>query len=489
MKSQKGFTLVAVTVYVIVIALVIGVIASVTSFFYSNNKYIDESGKDAAQFDTFNMFFLEDVKKEGNEIVGLKASDENAVMTKTIEFSDGTVYTIKDDGIYRNKVKICSNVNSNSGFKCENKNGQILVTANLTFGDTFAKNVEYLAQGKVKGAYSYEIIDPQEANSPDLATNMTPVIWNGNSWETTTEDNPDWYNYDKGINQWANAVIGTYNPGIDLGTGEDYSFYVWIPRFEYDPEVVSIKFVNGNAKSDMTHPAFSKTYNPNLTDATVESQQIELEGFWVSKFRANENYGFCNIAEAPINLNLAGYFEWFIDQLSNNQDTQDIIAPIINDSRIMHIQTNTDYGAILYLTLCVLDGKIPQFQNTAERIMDEEYSTTGNMTGVFETNIAEGQLVSALYSSVDYPCQDKEYYKDGTYDSHFYIARIADNTSNSISNLASDRFLGTGLNFIEGQEIIEDYGKIYLRDETGAQIVDIETNSTFHIVIMRTDAR
>ena len=40
MKSDKGITLISITIYVIVMAIVVGVVAIISTFFYSNMNAI-----------------------------------------------------------------------------------------------------------------------------------------------------------------------------------------------------------------------------------------------------------------------------------------------------------------------------------------------------------------------------------------------------------------------------------------------------------------
>lgn len=104
MKSEKGITLLSLIIYIITLTLVIAMLASVSDMFFLNTKYITESGKYISEFNKFNMYFIEDVK---NNRSTYKISDSEII------FEDGTIYTYKespDNSIYRNKVKICSNI-------------------------------------------------------------------------------------------------------------------------------------------------------------------------------------------------------------------------------------------------------------------------------------------------------------------------------------------------------------------------------------------
>ena len=104
MKEERGITLVSLIIYIILLIFAISILAIVSDMFFSNTKYITENGKYISEFNKFNMYFIEDVKKNKNTY---------EVTEHQIIFEDGTVYTYQeapDNSIYRNKVKICTNI-------------------------------------------------------------------------------------------------------------------------------------------------------------------------------------------------------------------------------------------------------------------------------------------------------------------------------------------------------------------------------------------
>lgn len=104
MKSNKGITLLSLIIYIISLTLVISILSIVSKFFYSNTQNIMDKGKYISEFNKFNMYFIEDVKNN---------KQTYSVTDNEIIFADGTVYTFngqEDNGIYRNKVKICKNI-------------------------------------------------------------------------------------------------------------------------------------------------------------------------------------------------------------------------------------------------------------------------------------------------------------------------------------------------------------------------------------------
>lgn len=108
MKSEKGITLIMLIVYIIILLLIVGILNSINNMFTSNLNYITENSKYVSEFNKFNMYFIEDVKNNRNAQV-IQSETQSEVI-----FDDGTKYTysIQDKGIYRNKVKICNNIES-----------------------------------------------------------------------------------------------------------------------------------------------------------------------------------------------------------------------------------------------------------------------------------------------------------------------------------------------------------------------------------------
>lgn len=104
MKTQKGITLLSLIIYMIVLTIVIAMLATISELFFSNTKYITENSKYIAEFNKFNMYFIEDVKKNKT----IKSISDNEIVLE-----DGTTYYYQaspDNSIYRNKVKICKNI-------------------------------------------------------------------------------------------------------------------------------------------------------------------------------------------------------------------------------------------------------------------------------------------------------------------------------------------------------------------------------------------
>ena len=78
MKSQNGVTLVQLTIYLIAMLVVIGMMTTLSNFFYGKINIIREASRYAAEFDKFNTHFVKDVESELEAIQ--KQKKENIAM-------------------------------------------------------------------------------------------------------------------------------------------------------------------------------------------------------------------------------------------------------------------------------------------------------------------------------------------------------------------------------------------------------------------------
>ena len=143
MKSEKGITLTALVLYIMVATIVIGTMAIVSSFFFSNIKLVRDQDKYAVEFNKFNMFFVNDVKN--NKTAQIEAHK--------ITFEDGTIYEYKtsEQAVYRNNTKITNLVQeltfTADTYQVENTNTvKNLVRVFMSIGkrENFQKEIEYV---------------------------------------------------------------------------------------------------------------------------------------------------------------------------------------------------------------------------------------------------------------------------------------------------------------------------------------------------------
>ena len=141
MKSENGITLTSLVIYIVVATIVIGTMAIVSSFFFSNMNLIRYQDQYAVEFNKFNMFFINDVKS--NKTAQIQANQ--------IIFEDGTTYqySAENKSIYRNNVEVAKQVESlnftTENYQVENTT-KILINVEMSIGEreNFNKTVQYV---------------------------------------------------------------------------------------------------------------------------------------------------------------------------------------------------------------------------------------------------------------------------------------------------------------------------------------------------------
>lgn len=151
MRRDRGITLTSLILYVSLILIALGILATLTSNFQVNIKDLNQEGTNNYEFDKFNVSFLQEVKKDGNEISSVNASE--------IIFTTNNKYTFKDNCIYLNDtIKIAENIESCS-FSTELIDKKTVITVNIKPKKAEEKNVEYVLN------YSSDFSDIEDENS------------------------------------------------------------------------------------------------------------------------------------------------------------------------------------------------------------------------------------------------------------------------------------------------------------------------------------
>lgn len=154
MRTEKGVTLITVTIYIIVTLIMISIITVLTSYFYKNVDIQSISQNFNQQYTKFNSYFVKEVNKRGNKVVDIQSvsipqdEEENAEINTSqqnyIVFSSGNQYTYipKNQGIYMNKVKIAQNITGCTFATHKEENGKTTVTVTI-LGDNFERETNY----------------------------------------------------------------------------------------------------------------------------------------------------------------------------------------------------------------------------------------------------------------------------------------------------------------------------------------------------------
>lgn len=199
--------------------------------------------------------------------------------------------------------------------------GEVIVTEPYLVNQRFIYYKSALiaeeTENAVTGLADYDAT--KGVNKPVLFRGMLPVKLNGSTWEVTSVDDPEWYDYaatSNGPARMANVMLMDDVTLVDSMSGklisnekvrgaeledlvgcrvaDEGSMFVWVPRYTYKEgtnEIVYSKLtndylLNGFIKS----PAF---YNGEYRGATPEDVNggymaggMELTGIWISKFEA-----------------------------------------------------------------------------------------------------------------------------------------------------------------------------------------------------------
>ena len=138
MKKEKGVTMISLVVYVAVMTVVIGVMSSIITNFYQNTDTVQGNVQEIVEFSKFNNYFLKEVKTNNNKVDHI--SNEN----NYILFTSGNSFSIFDNKIYYNNIKICDEVESMQISLGKNGDGidKSIVNVTLKF-ESFNKSLSY----------------------------------------------------------------------------------------------------------------------------------------------------------------------------------------------------------------------------------------------------------------------------------------------------------------------------------------------------------
>ena len=138
MKSQKGITLISITIYVIVMAIVVGIVAILSTFFYSNVNDANEAVDPLTEYTKFNSFFTDEVNNKDIEVLGCGTTNNGQ---NYIAFNNGVQYTYipENEAVYRNRVKIAKGIKQ-CEFKLDVENYKNVIKVTFDSGDKVREN-------------------------------------------------------------------------------------------------------------------------------------------------------------------------------------------------------------------------------------------------------------------------------------------------------------------------------------------------------------
>ena len=303
-------------------------------------------------------------------------------------------------------------------------------------------------------------------NTPVLYSNnksLTPVKWNGETEVSTTANDSSWYNYSS--RNWANAKTA------------NGSYFVWIPRFAYRITYYSdsnytnetgyydgygqwkksgelrlkidsgIKYVQYNNMRYIVHPAFET----NLDNGGWSSQ---LAGFWVSKFYMS-NYDDNGLISSPaIAYHYNSRFPLEVSiGLAYSYSRSASYGYGITGFMESHMQKNSEYGAMTYLTHSKFGKNGASISATSalgsngqnSYLSETTHSSTGNRYGIYDLVGTNYQYVAIFNISSNYNAYRYGWTGlDNNSTSTKYETKYYNNTMTTMSNYVFCKFSKVG---------------------------------------------
>ncbi|HCC07509.1 MAG TPA: hypothetical protein DEP72_05055, partial [Clostridiales bacterium] len=254
--------------------------------------------------------------------------------------------------------------------------------------------------GNVIGNKTITIAILNEANAPQLATEMIPVIFDTSDFRNATAQeitDKSWYSYRVDLDQnAADRVANEKWANVKLNDG---SMFVWVPRYTY-------KIIGDNTTSNYADDKILIKYSNGTVDDTTDGYKAhpafnfggtQLTGMWVAKFEASNN-GSGKVQVKPA---IVSWSNITVDAIfAATKAMQDVgnLYGINTDTNVVdtHMMKNSEWGAIAYLTEAIRDRDEIEVNlntsyytggsNTVSTIYgtNKEQSTTGNAYGVYD---------------------------------------------------------------------------------------------------------
>ena len=136
MKSQKGITLISLTIYIIVMVIVVTVVALIRNYMFKNMNSVSEAIDPLTEYIRFNSFFTDEVNTSGIKI--LDCQDDYILFDNNVQYT----FVEANEAIYLNKAKIAKNV-TNCTFSVSENDGKKQINVQITLDDNETKNTTY----------------------------------------------------------------------------------------------------------------------------------------------------------------------------------------------------------------------------------------------------------------------------------------------------------------------------------------------------------
>jgi len=219
-RGDKGITLATLAIYIISMLIALAILATVTAYFHGAFTDAKNNTTDIAEWDKFNVYFLQEVKKTGidinpiedNSAIEFVNTDGSIDQTYKFVLNDKAVYLVNDT----QNIKIAQNVDS-CAFSSDNTSGKTVITVSMTIGKN-SRSQDYVLGVGFAGNYDEE--NNYIASSTPGETAVVTIFTDSNGKKAPI---PNGFSVSKAAGE--NTVDG----GLVIKNNNDGNEFVWIP--------------------------------------------------------------------------------------------------------------------------------------------------------------------------------------------------------------------------------------------------------------------
>ncbi len=392
MFNKKGFTLIELLGVLIILVIIFAITAPLVM------NIIDDSRVSANVTSTRNLIDAASLFHK-NKIA--ESASNSTMFNGQTNFFDQLDYNGDDP---------------DSGYVYIDKNGNIslgVVFDGVCYRNDVNNDIVYFDYTEGVECGSGFIV---EASGPELLSGMIAVTLEGDTPSNAVAkiaDLDSWYDYDN--KQWANTVIvsnpSTYTnaaAGTVINKADIISYYVWIPRYEYVVGTeLNTQIAFANKEDDKKTSTTTGEWN---TPSAFTNGSKELSGVWVGKYdisTTSENQIF-NETEYYKNtftsMRVTDDNSYYIDYRSidelqlavenftttgNEFGLSNATASVMTDVDVVKYFTYSQYG---------INQVLPKSDDYVTR---NNFTTTGNITGVYDINLTNLTYDTNTYTGYD----------------------------------------------------------------------------------------
>lgn len=291
MKNNKGITIIALIITIVVMIIIAGI-----TIYYGAAVNVDNTSAARAYNELLEVSeavsqrnLMNGINSEKYKFIGLALSDSNYKEINGNKYGDGW-YELKVSDTPELELE-----NIRNDYVVNYKTGEV-----ISYIPVYYKDNEYYSSLDLRNAMgggtdvvSEDMYNSKKGvNKPYLVNGMIPVRNENGTWFITNADDDRWYDYSQEGQTWANVMLkdeievkGYSNEEVRTATLAELdglevttngSMFVWIPRYTSN---AAGEIMYSYLTDDYLQEGFS--VSPAFTDNTGE-----LTGIWISKYDA-----------------------------------------------------------------------------------------------------------------------------------------------------------------------------------------------------------